>query len=123
MPHTLLSYLYRDASDNKAHGTILLSGEAIPDLHRRLRESLIDGEYFIPEKVGIPPLREQLYAGAGAQASRDNRHLRPATRQEIVSMTPVAEVEEFVMRFEGKKRDGTGWWTDIGYGLLDLLGS
>lgn len=129
MPHTLLSYLYRDASNYKAHGTILLSGEAIPDLHRRLRESLIDGEYFIPEKVGIPPLREQLYAGAGAQASRDNRllheliNLRPATRQEIVSMTPVAEVEEFVMRFEGKKRDGTGWWTDIGYGLLDLLGS
>ena len=36
-------------------------------------------------------------------------------------MTPVAEVEEFVMRFEGKKRDGTGWWAELGTGLLDLL--
>jgi hypothetical protein len=52
-PHTLLTYLYRDAANYKAHGDVLLSGEATSDLHRRIRESLIDGEYFIPEKVGI----------------------------------------------------------------------
>ena len=128
MPHTLLSYLYRDASNYKAHGAILLSGEATSDLHRRLRESLIDGEYFIPEKVGVPSVREKLYGYSEGHSTADDHllheliEMRPATRQEVESMTPVAEVEEFVMRFEGKKRDGTGWWAELGTGLLDLLG-
>lgn len=107
---------------------MLLSGEASAEHHRRLRESLIDGEYFIPEKVGIPALREQLYGGSGAQATRDDHllhelvEMRPATPQEIASMTPVAELDEFVMRFEGKRKDGSGWWLGLGDGLLDLLG-
>jgi hypothetical protein len=122
-PHSLLSYRYRDAANYKAHGAVLLSGEATSDHHRRLRESLIDGEYFIPERVGILSLREQLYGDTGAGATRDDHllhelvDLRPATRHEIASMTPVAGVEEFVMRFEGKKRDGMGWWDGVGHGV------
>jgi len=125
--HSILSYRYRDAANYKAHGAVLLSGQATGDHHRRLRDSLIDGEYFVPERVGILSLREQLYGGTGAEATRDDHllhelvDLRSATRHEIASMTPVAELEEFVMRFEGKKGDGTGWWDDAGYGSLEVF--
>jgi len=126
--HTLLLYRYRDAANYKADGAVLLSGEALSEHHRQLRESLIDGEYFIPEKVGIPALRDQLYGGSGAQATRHDHllhelvEMRPATPREVASMTPVAEVDEFVMRFEGKRKDGSGWWLDIGEGLLGMFG-
>lgn len=126
MPHTLLTYRYRNAANYKANGEVLLSGEATPDLHRRLRESLIDGEQFIPEKVGIPALREKLYQYSGGRSNEDDHLLhefidmRAATRQEIASMTPVAEVEEFVMRFEARSKGEEGWWHGIAELLLDL---
>jgi len=125
-PPTLLAYRYRDAANYKAHGEALLTGEATPDLHRRLRENLIDHESFIPEKVGIPALREKLYGGGGAAASRDDYllhefvDLREATRPEVATMTPIGEVEEVVMRFETRAKESGGRWQGIAELLLDL---
>jgi len=88
-------------------------------------QNLIDHEHFIPEKVGIPALREKLYGG-GAAASRDDHllhefvELREATPQEVASMTPIGEVEEVVMRFETRAKESGGRWQGIAELLLDL---
>lgn len=60
-PVTAFEYLYRDASNYKAHSHIFLSGR-LSDTDRALIVSkLQDGEFFVAEQVGIPPLYEALY--------------------------------------------------------------
>lgn len=56
----LFEYLYRDAGNNKLWGEILLSNREGMDVRRAedaIRSSLIDGEFFVAEDVGIAPLR------------------------------------------------------------------
>jgi hypothetical protein len=54
--HSRLVYLYRDASNYKFWGEFSLRGKI--DLPQ-IREFLLHGEYFIPEKVGVPKLTPQ----------------------------------------------------------------
>lgn len=122
MPHTHLTYLYRDASNYKAHGAVLLSGEATAEHHHRLRESLIDSEYFIPERVGLPSLRERLYQYSSGAPTDDDHvlhelvELRPATAEEVRAEGEVIPVEALVERFEAAAR--VGWW----HGIERLVG-
>lgn len=118
---TLFRYLYRDASNYKAHGAVVLSGVATPEHDRRLRATLIDGEYFIPEKVGLPSLRERLYEySSGAPTADDHLlhefvELRAATAEEVDAGTPAGQLDEMLERFEREAR--SGWWG----GLDELL--
>lgn len=57
----IFEYLYRDAGNYKSHGELLLEGSLQDDDIAEIRESLESEEYFIPEKVGIPELRSDLY--------------------------------------------------------------
>jgi len=124
MPHTLLSYRYRDASNYKAHGAVLLSGEPTPELRRRLQASLIDGEHFIPEKVGLPSLREQLYQHSDGDPADDDHllhefvDLREALPAEVASQPLTGDLTGLVARFEATAR--RGWWTDTAE-LVDRL--
>ncbi|MFN2316549.1 MAG: hypothetical protein ABR551_04270 [Gemmatimonadales bacterium] len=119
------TYLYRDASNYKAHEDMLLKGELTPELEARLRGALIDDEYFIPEKVGVPSLRERLYQYSDG-ASTDDDHLlhevleiRAATPEEASAGAALMSVEELVRRFEAVSAQG--WWTGASH-LLDELG-
>ncbi len=120
-PHTLLTYLYRDTSNYKAHGAMIVSGKATPDHDHRLRASLIDGEYFIPEKVGMPSLRERLYEYSGGSPTEDDHllhefvELRAATAEELGAGTTAGQLDELLERFEREAR--AGWWV----GLDELL--
>lgn len=49
-------YLYRDASNYKGYGSVLLWGEATPKNEAAIRAVLIDGMYFEAERVGVPTL-------------------------------------------------------------------
>lgn len=51
---TLLTYLYRDASNYKFRGEISLLGEL---RIRSIKRYLFDDEFFIPEKIGMTSLR------------------------------------------------------------------
>jgi len=123
-PHTLLLYRYRDASNFKANGEILLSGTATPELRSRLCSSLLDGEYFIPEKVGLPSLREQLYAYSDGIPTDDDHlvhefvELREALPAESTTLAVTANLVELVAQFEAHAR--RGWWSDIS-ALMDQL--
>lgn len=110
----LFTYLYRDASNCKAREDIILVGELTSDLEARLRRCLIDGEYFIPEKVGLPSLRERLYQYSDeAPTSADHLlhelvELRPATAEECVAASSTMPIESLVQQFEATAR--AGWW-------------
>jgi hypothetical protein len=58
---TAFDYLYRDAANFKAFGTIALRGGLSEADQQLIRERLDGGEYFIAEQVGVPPLYEHLY--------------------------------------------------------------
>ena len=56
----MFEYLYRDASNYKAFRSVVLDGEWSQDLIEGIRSSLIDGEYFVPQMVGLEPLQAQV---------------------------------------------------------------
>lgn len=117
----LFTYLYRDASNYKAHGAVVLSGAVTPEHKRRLRASLIDGEYFIPEKVGLPSLRERLYEYSDGSPTEDDHvlhelvELRTATVEEAAAGPCVGQLDELLVCFE--REANAGWWI----GLDELL--
>lgn len=55
-PVCRFDYLYRDASNYKGYGSVLLWGEATPENEAAIRAVLIDGMYFEAERVGVPTL-------------------------------------------------------------------
>lgn len=53
-PTCIFVYLYRDASNYKGWGFLELRGEASETNEAAIREVLIDGMWFDPEKAGVP---------------------------------------------------------------------
>lgn len=72
MPNTILEYRYRDAGNFKADGAVLLDGQADPSLVNAAMATLQDGDFFIAEQVGIPPLYDQLYRWSGGPTAQDH---------------------------------------------------
>lgn len=58
---TAFDYMYRDAGNFKAFGTMVLLGRLEPQDKQLVRECLSSEEFFIAEQVGIPPLYQELY--------------------------------------------------------------
>lgn len=55
--NTQFNYLYRDASNYKNYGSIVLRGLVKePGLIERLTKALDEGTYFVPERIGVPPI-------------------------------------------------------------------
>lgn len=78
--NTLLEYLYRDASNFKQRGSVVVEGAiAVKDI----RHLLIDGEYFVPSQVGLPDLQHK-FREQGFDFPAEDDH----TWHEIVSMRP-----------------------------------
>lgn len=59
MLNTLISYIYRDAANYQQHERIVLAGELSQADLTVIKNNLIDGQFFIPEQVGIEPLQER----------------------------------------------------------------
>lgn len=78
--NTLLEYLYRDASNYKQYGSVVL--QAALSL-KDIRHLLIHGEYFVPSQVGLPDLQHK-FREQGFDYPTEDDH----TWHEIVSMRP-----------------------------------
>jgi hypothetical protein len=59
---SVFSYLYRDASNYKAFGLLLLKGTASAGDVETWRQHFESGEFLIAEQLGIPPLYAELWA-------------------------------------------------------------
>ena len=69
---SVFSYLYRDASNYKAYGRLLLKGTATAADVESLRQHFESGEFFIAEQLGIPALYAELWAFSSGPISDDH---------------------------------------------------
>lgn len=54
--NTKFEYMYRDADNYKLWKTVVAKGVLSPEQIGEIIDSLSDGEFFLPEKVGLSPL-------------------------------------------------------------------
>jgi len=105
---TVLKYQYRDAGNYKAYGELLIEGEFTNGDLEALAPYLYDGEYFVPEEVGIPPLQPLLCEDFGGPNENDHDwHAFECPRQshsEDMKMPVWGTKAELIQRFRDKNR-------------------
>ena len=99
---TAFDYMYRDAGNFKAFGTVELDRELDEREKELVGERLADAEFFIAEQVGVPPLYRELYDWSGGPTSDDHCWhefvgFRALTERE--QGTPAVGAAQFVERF------------------------
>jgi hypothetical protein len=92
---SIFDYLYRDASNYKSWGSLLLEGRATEAELERLRTQLNCDEFFIAEQVGIPALYAELWQFSDGPTEDDHvwhtfHELRQAEAEET-SRRPIGE--------------------------------
>jgi len=87
---TAFDYMYRDADNFKAFGTIILEGELSIDDRTLIQSRMESQEFFIAEQVGIPPLQRQLYRWSNGPTASDH------CWHEFVGFREAKDLERFV---------------------------
>lgn len=70
--HTVFLYQYRDASNYKASGMLLLHGKDEGTEEKVIRENCDGQVHFVAEQVGIPALCGELYAFSDGPTGDDH---------------------------------------------------
>ena len=102
--NTLLEYLYRDASNYKQHGSVVLKGSVSLNSIRHL---LFDRTYFIPSQVGLPDLQYKFKEQGFKYPTGDDHSwheivlMRPTTKKPTVPLRR----NEFLSRLKKSLRD------------------
>lgn len=101
----VFDYMYRDGSNYKAWGSLLLSGEPTQEDITALKECLESGEYFVAEQVGIPPVYQELWDLSGGPTDDDHAlhefvELRAATDEERKSIPLFGELSYLLKTFQ-----------------------
>jgi len=119
--YTILEYQYRDAGNYKAFGELLLEGEMTPNDLADLTPYLYDGEYFIPEEVGIQPLQPLLWEEFGSANEDDHGwHIFVGTREagiEEKTLSAWGTKDQLFQRFRDKRDNDD--IINISYGEFD----
>lgn len=108
--YSTLEYLYRDASNYKAGGSVLLRGAATPSETQELMDCLEDSSFFVAEQVGVPVLYEALYLLSGGATEDDHGFhefvaMRAATQKEVSELPVWGAVEDLLRAFREAKRN------------------
>ena len=101
----VFEYLYRDASNYKAWGEILLSGIPSQSDVAALRACLESEVYFVAEQVGIPAVYTELWDLSCGQTSEDHAlhefvALRAASEDERKSLPLFGELSSLLITFQ-----------------------
>ncbi len=102
---SVFEYCYRDASNYKAYGRLLLNGIASDVDVQLMRSRLESSELFIAEQLAIPPLYAELWELSHGPTGDDHvwhtfENLRPAADDEIKQ--PVFDtIENFFYNIAG----------------------
>jgi hypothetical protein len=95
-------YMYRDAGNFKAFGTVILEGSLSAADQVLIRSRLSGGEFFIAEQVGVPTLYQELYRWSGGPTDLDHCWHEFVGFREIAAPEKKcdgSEVDEFIRRF------------------------
>jgi len=100
--YTVFEYLYRDAGNYKAWGSVLLSGRATAEDEAALRSRMDSGAFFVAEKVGVPSLQRELWKWSDGPTEDDHgfhefHGFREATQDDLANFA--CSKEEFFNRF------------------------
>lgn len=104
---SVFDYLYRDGSNYKSWGSLLLEGSATAANVEALQARLDGREFYIAEQIGIPPLYAELWECSGGPTEDDHvwhtfQELRPANTDEI-NREPWGTVSKLIARFKSVK--------------------
>jgi hypothetical protein len=69
---SLFEYFYRDASNYKVWGSVLLKGEATRAQVAQIKSCFDSDEFFIAEQLGLPPLYAALWAFSDGPTDADH---------------------------------------------------
>lgn len=95
--NTRISYLYRDADNEKTSTSCVLSGRMTGSLLERIISSLNEGQYFIPRAVGLPENRpEPMTSADHPYFELTKADFQPSSDATTVDMT----CEELTGRFD-----------------------
>lgn len=99
--HSVLEYMYRDASNYKAFGAILLAGRITDEDRARIEAKLSTDDLFIPEFVGVQPLQSQLdgFPSGDDHIWHEYLGLRAALPEEVGELVCWGTVAKFVEIF------------------------
>ena len=97
-------YQYGDADNVSAPGRLLLRGECSEKLELLIRAACESYEYFVAEQIGVPTLYTELYELSDGPTIDDIAFheflgLRPATPDEVASLTCRGKLYDFVGKF------------------------
>ena len=103
MENGVFEYLYRDASNYKAYGALLLEGRASKSHSAKIVDVLDGGEFFVAEQVGVPTLYQELWNFSNGPTEDDHVwhtfiRIRAATKKDLHE-TPWGALDELVERF------------------------
>jgi len=103
-PYTTFEYMYRDASNYKAFGTILLTGGVTQADVKKLTDCFENYSLFVAEQVGIPVLYEQLYQYSNGPTDDDHAYhefllCRAATTKEVKALMPWGSAQDLFAAF------------------------
>ena len=105
----VFEYLYRDVSNYKAWGGLLLSGVPSQSDIAALRARLESDVYFVAEQVGIPAVHKELWDLSGGRTSDDHAlhefvALRVATMNERKTFPLFGELSRLLKTFQSVSR-------------------
>ena len=107
--NTLFDYIYRDGSNYKQHGSYVAEGTLTEKETEELWKCLSDGEYFIPEQVGIPAVRFE-------DANEDDHCWHEL--QDVTRTGRKADGKKSVHEILDAFRSARGNWDDVTYGII-----
>ena len=70
--YIVFNYLYCDASNYKAFGSVWLTGTLTGGERAELIRHLESGEFFVAEQIGVPPLYSTLFGNGGGPTEDDH---------------------------------------------------
>lgn len=107
--NTEFEYRYRDASNYKWHASVVLAGSLrLQDI----KPYLIDGEFFVPELVGLKCLTPEI------------RNEDDHDWHEVIALNPTSApanfipAEEFLRQFQTQHRKGWVYVSSKGWGYV-----
>lgn len=109
--YSAFEYMYCDAGNWSTGGILLLTGAPTAAVSSAIIAMLESSELFVAEQVGIPSLCPKHFKDCGSAGPNDLDHayhtfdaLRPATQEEVDTLSVFSSLDEFVRRFVATNR-------------------
>lgn len=99
----VFAYQYRDAANWKTYGELLLAGEASEADICTMVSYFDSGDLFVAQQIGVPSLCEKHFIDYDGPSDLDHAYheffkLRPATQEEIDTMSIFATLSDLLTR-------------------------